>query len=104
MHLSTAGGVFTAAERAQAMGANTFQIFSSSQRMWRPSKISADHCEQMKKLRVEYDCSPLVIHASYLINLCAQSEEVRRNSSDVCFDLSFSREAGLFAPIPPWEE
>jgi deoxyribonuclease IV len=80
MHLSTAGGVFTAAERAQAMGANTFQIFSSSPRMWRPAKISADHCEQMKKLRAEYDCSPLIIHASYLINLCSQTKEVRRNS------------------------
>jgi len=80
MHLSTAGGVFTAAERAQAMGANTFQIFSSSPRMWRPAKISAAHCDQMKRLRAEYDCSPLVIHASYLINLCSQSEEVRRNS------------------------
>jgi deoxyribonuclease IV len=80
MHLSTAGGVFTAAERAQAMGANTFQIFSSSPRMWRPAQISADHCQQMKRLREEYDCSPLVIHASYLINLCSQSEEVRANS------------------------
>lgn len=80
MHLSTTGGVFTAAERAQAMGANTFQIFSSSPRMWRPSKISADHCDRMKMLRTEYDCSPLVIHASYLINLCSQTEEVRRNS------------------------
>jgi deoxyribonuclease IV len=80
VHLSTAGGVFTAAERAQAMGANTFQIFSSSPRMWRPAKISADHCDQMKKLRVDHDCSPLVIHASYLINLCSQTEEVRYNS------------------------
>ncbi len=80
MHLSTAGGVFTAAERAQAMGANTFQIFSSSPRMWRPAKLSLAHCEQMKKLRVDYDCDPLVIHASYLINLCSQTEEVRRNS------------------------
>ena len=80
MHLSTAGGVFTAAERARAMGANTFQIFSSSPRMWRPSKISTAHCDQMKRLRTEYDCSPLVIHASYLINLCSQAEEVRRNS------------------------
>jgi deoxyribonuclease IV len=80
MHLSTVGGVFTAAERAHAMGANTFQIFSSSPRMWRPSKISAGHCNQMKKLRAEYDCSPLVIHASYLINLCSQTEAVRRNS------------------------
>ncbi len=80
MHLSTAGGVFTAADRAQAMGANTFQIFSTSPRMWKPSKISAAHCDQMKRLRAEYDCSPLVIHASYLINLCSQTEEVRRNS------------------------
>ena len=80
MHLSTAGGVFTAADRAQAMGANTFQIFSSSPRMWRPAKISASHCEQMKQLRTEYDCSPMVVHASYLINLCSQTEEVRRNS------------------------
>jgi deoxyribonuclease-4 len=80
MHLSTSGGVFTAAERAQAMGANTFQIFSSSPRMWRPAKIAPAHCAQMKKLRADYDCSPLVIHASYLINLCSQTEEVRRNS------------------------
>jgi deoxyribonuclease-4 len=80
MHLSTSGGVFTAAERAQAMGANTFQIFSSSPRMWRPAKIAPAHCAQMKKLRAEYDCAPLVIHASYLINLCSQTEEVRRNS------------------------
>jgi deoxyribonuclease-4 len=80
MHLSTAGGVFTAATRAQAMGANTFQIFSSSPRQWKPAKISADHCDQMKRLRDEYDCFPLVIHASYLINLSSQTEEVRRNS------------------------
>jgi deoxyribonuclease-4 len=80
MHLSTAGGVFTAAERAHAMGANTFQIFSSSPRMWRPAKIAPDHCARMKTLRADYDCAPLAIHASYLINLCSQTEEVRRNS------------------------
>jgi deoxyribonuclease-4 len=80
MHLSTSGGVFTAAERARAMGANTFQIFSSSPRMWRPAKLPTAHCDQMKRLRDEYDCSPLVIHASYLINLCSQSEDVRANS------------------------
>jgi deoxyribonuclease-4 len=80
MHVSTLGGVFTAAKRAHDLGANTVQIFSSSPRMWRPTRIPAAHCEQMKKLRAEFDCSPLVIHASYLINLCSQSEDVRRNS------------------------
>jgi deoxyribonuclease IV len=80
MHLSTAGGVFTAADRAHAIGANTFQIFSSSPRMWRSAKLHADHCEMMKTLREKYDCDPLVIHASYLVNVCSQSEEVRAKS------------------------
>ncbi len=80
MHLSTSGGVFTAAERAHEIGANTVQIFSSSPRMWRPSKISAEHCQRMQLLRRQYDVSPLVIHTSYLVNLCSQSEEVREKS------------------------
>lgn len=80
VHLSTAGGVFRAAERAHEIGANTFQIFSSSPRMWRPGKISEDHCARMGELRTRFDVSPLVIHASYLINVAAQSEEVWKNS------------------------
>lgn len=80
MHLSTAGGVFRAAERAHAIGANTFQIFSSSPRMWRAAQLEPTHCEQMLRLRREYDCFPLVIHTSYLVNLCSQSAIVRDKS------------------------
>jgi deoxyribonuclease IV len=80
IHLSTSGGVFTAAERARALGATTFQIFSSSPRMWRPARIPAEHCAQMRELLQQYDCFPLVIHSSYLVNLCSQSSEVRDKS------------------------
>lgn len=80
VHLGTAGGVFKAAERAHEIGANTFQIFSSSPRMWRPSRLEPPICSRMKELRALYDCSPLVIHASYLVNVCSQSGEVRANS------------------------
>ena len=80
IHLSTSGGVYKAAERAQEIGANTFQIFSSSPRMWRPGRLNPDHCAEMARLRALYDCAPLVIHTSYLVNLCSQSEEVRRKS------------------------
>jgi deoxyribonuclease-4 len=80
IHLPTAGGVFRAAERAHAIGANTFQIFSSSPRMWRGSVIAPQDCDRMTELRSLYACSPLVIHASYLINLCSQSGPVRANS------------------------
>jgi deoxyribonuclease-4 len=79
-HLSTAGGVFKAAERAHEIGANTFQIFSSSPRMWRPARIDASHARQLTELRRKYDCTPMVIHTSYLVNLCSQSEEVRKKS------------------------
>lgn len=80
IHLSTSGGVFRAAERAHEIGANTFQIFSSSPRMWRAARLEPSHCEQMRRLRLEYGCAPLVIHTSYLVNLCSQSEIVREKS------------------------
>ncbi len=80
IHLSTAGGVFKAAERAHEIGANTFQIFSSSPRMWRPARIDPAHATQMLKACEQYDCAPLVIHTSYLVNLCSQSDEVREKS------------------------
>ena len=48
--------------------------------MWRPGKISAEHCARMRELREQFDVSPLVIHASYLINVAAQSDTVWKNS------------------------
>ncbi|HUY82109.1 MAG TPA: deoxyribonuclease IV [Acidobacteriaceae bacterium] len=80
IHLSTSGGVFMAAERAHAIGANTFQIFSSSPRMWRAAPIPVEYCAKMHELRLKYNTSPLVIHTSYLVNLCSQSAEVRTKS------------------------
>ena len=80
IHLSTAGGVYRAAEHAHEIGANTFQIFSSSPRMWRPARIDPADSERLQLLRDQYDCTPLVVHTSYLVNLCSQSAEVRAKS------------------------
>ena len=80
VHLSTTGGVAAAVRRATAIGANTLQIFSSSPRMWRASKISAEHAEQTRAARAELGIGPLVIHASYLVNVCSQSDEVCKKS------------------------
>lgn len=48
--------------------------------MWRPARIPEEHCAQMRGLRERFDCAPLVIHTSYLVNLCSQSSEVRDKS------------------------
>ncbi|HVC46520.1 MAG TPA: deoxyribonuclease IV [Terracidiphilus sp.] len=80
IHLGTAGGASNAVERAHEIGANTFQIFSSSPRMWRAPKIDPKQAERMRALRTKYDVGPLVIHTSYLVNVCSQSDEVRQKS------------------------
>ena len=80
VHLGTAGGASNAVEQAREIGANTFQIFSSSPRMWRAPKVDPAQAARMKELRAKLDVGPLVIHTSYLVNVCSQSDEVRQKS------------------------
>src|ERR1700728_2024461 len=80
VHLGTAGGAYNAVERAREIGANPFQFFSSSPRMWRAPKVDPAQAERMKALRASLDVGPLVIHTSYLVNVCSQSSEIRQKS------------------------
>ena len=80
IHLGTTGGASNAVERAAEIGANTFQIFSSSPRMWRAPKIDPKQAVRMKELRAKLDVGPLVIHTSYLVNVCSQTDEIREKS------------------------
>jgi deoxyribonuclease-4 len=80
IHLGTTGGASNAVERAREIGANTFQIFSSSPRMWRAPKVDPKQAARMRELRAKLDVGPLVIHTSYLVNVCSQSDEVREKS------------------------
>ena len=80
IHLGTTGGASNAVEKAREIGANTFQIFSSSPRMWRAPKVDPKQAARMRELRAKLDVGPLVIHTSYLVNVCSQSDEVREKS------------------------
>jgi deoxyribonuclease IV len=81
VHLGTSGGCHTAVQRALDAGANTFQIFSSSPRTWKSGPVKPEDARKMREGLETHDIGPLVIHASYLINLCSQSETVRSNST-----------------------
>jgi deoxyribonuclease IV len=80
VHLGTAGGASNAVERAREIGANTFQFFSSSPRMWKAPKVDPAQALRMRELRAAMNVTPLVIHTSYLVNVCSQTETVRANS------------------------
>ncbi|HEX3152992.1 MAG TPA: deoxyribonuclease IV, partial [Candidatus Angelobacter sp.] len=80
IHTSTAGGVEMAAERAYRLGANTFQIFSSSPRQWQPYSLAPSQCDAMRGLREKYGIGPMAIHSSYLVNLASATPEFHRKS------------------------
>jgi len=80
IHTSTAGGVANAAERAYRLGCNTFQIFSSSPRQWKPYELAPEQQSEMIRLRAKYDLRPLAIHANYLVNLAGGNPEFHAKS------------------------
>jgi deoxyribonuclease-4 len=69
-----------AAERAYRLGANTFQIFSSSPRQWQPYSLAPAQCNAMRGLREKYGIGPMAIHSSYLVNLASATPEFHRKS------------------------
>ena len=69
-----------AAERAYRLGANTFQIFSSSPRQWKPYSLTEEQCGALCSLREKYGIGPMAIHSSYLVNLASATPEFHRKS------------------------
>jgi len=80
LHTSIAGALERSAIAAGEMGANTFQIFSSSPRQWRASVPSVPAIKLLNVWRDKYDLTPLVIHDNYLINLASANEGIRKQS------------------------
>ena len=82
IHTSTAGSLEKAAIKAAELGANTFQIFSASPRMWRTKAPDPEKIQLLKRQREQHDLHPLVIHDSYLINLASPPSVIREKSID----------------------
>ena len=80
IHTFTSGSLEIAAQRAADLGANTFQIFSASPRMWRAKSADPAQIRAMRAIRERNDLYPLAIHASYLINLASIDPVVRPKS------------------------
>ena len=80
IHTSISGSLEKAALKASEFGANTFQIFSASPRMWRAGTPDPAQIRLMKLAREKHDLYPLVIHDNYLINLASCDETLRRKS------------------------
>jgi deoxyribonuclease IV len=86
LHVSIAGRLSLAAERAEALGCNAMQIFSRSPRGWAAPEMDAAEIARFRGLREKSDIRPLAIHASYLINLASADPALSRRSRDGLID------------------
>ena len=80
MHVSIAGGLPKALERAHALGCTTFQIFSHSPRSWYLSGIPEEEARLFRAERERLALDPVFIHACYLLNLSSENTALRERS------------------------
>lgn len=79
-HVSSAGGLDKAVERAEALGCESMQIFNQSPRMWRPSHYGQDEYTAFRERIARSSVRSVVIHAVYLINCASRDREIRKKS------------------------
>jgi deoxyribonuclease-4 len=79
-HVSTSGGIHTAIDRVEALGADAVQIFTQSPRTWRATNHDPANFERFKERRGEVGLRAVVCHALYLINLATPDDVVYEKS------------------------
>ncbi len=79
-HVSSAGGLHKAFERAEAIGANCIQVFGSTPRSFRVLFPNRSEVELFKKMRKESGIGPVYLHAPYLINLVTPESGLLKRS------------------------
>jgi deoxyribonuclease-4 len=114
-HVSTAGGILTAIERAQTDGCDAVQIFTQSSRQWRPTSHAPDDLAAFGPAAAAAGVAYTVCHAIYFINLATSDDVVYPKSvtaleqttgvaaaigADVVFHVGSHRGEGLEAAMP----
>lgn len=85
-HLSIAGGLDTAFERAESAGCDCLQIFVKNQRQWIGKAMTDDDVSRFEAARNRTGIAPVIAHASYLINLGAPGDPTAKKSVDALVD------------------
>src|SRR5215210_8511618 len=79
-HLSIAGGLPRAVDRAKAARCESLQIFTKSAGQWRARPLPPDEVALFKQRVAETGIRPVIAHNSYLINLAAAVPSLREQS------------------------
>ena len=79
-HMSIAGGLPRAIDRAVATGCEALQIFTKSSNQWRARPLPDAEVREFRNRAATTGIGPIVAHASYLINLASPSPTLWKRS------------------------
>lgn len=79
-HISVAGGLHLAAQRARSIGATTMQIFTKSNRTWFDKKITDAEAAAFRASIQESGLQKIVVHSAYLINIGSSNATTESHS------------------------
>lgn len=85
-HVSVAGGLATAFERAEALGCTAIQIFVKNANQWRGRELEEPDAERFRTAHAASPIGPLAAHASYLINLATADPALGEKSREALAD------------------
>ena len=92
-HISTAGGLHRAVERAEALGVEAMQIFTHNPLQWQGRTPPLSEIDAFRNALLNSGIKSVVAHASYLINLAAggtvgnKSVDAVIHEIDLCYQL-----------------
>ncbi len=84
VHVSAAGGLDRAPERAANLGCETMQIFVKSNRQWAMRRLRRGEAARFRDGCARHGIHPVLAHASYLVNLASGDAELRVRSWRAC--------------------
>lgn len=99
-HVSTQGGLDKAIDRAQAMGAETIQIFGGPPQMWRRRAYSNEETTAFRERAAAAEIGPVFLHAIYLISLVSDDPvAIEKSQSSLVADLELCPRIGARGSI-----
>src|SRR5262245_48160391 len=85
-HMSVAGGLPRAVERAVVHRCDALQIFAKNANQWRGRPIPEEEVREFRRRVRAARLKAVVSHASYLINLATTDPGLRRQSLEAMAD------------------
>jgi deoxyribonuclease-4 len=85
-HVSIAGGVINAPQRAADFGCEAMQIFTRSPQGGKASELTTEICQKFKNLNLNFQIEEVVVHTPYYINFASSNNRIRYGSVSVVRD------------------